>query len=183
MWTFLSNRNTRKWHRSCYFLSWIFAVTFSHAVNLMVLHGVRVRVNGLNSSHPSLNPFVRLSSGLVAALWLAEEGSMTERGSELAYFGDVTDYENEDYDTDDEDYLTWRPLLNRQVGQWAAKNFCRCLMSAAQSIVWWQAVTQLPFLDRSLLGCRGGSKILVRGAEQSFNPGGEALSPKFVQNI
>ena len=37
---------------------------------------------------------------------------MTGRRSNCEYFGDVTDYENDDYDTDEDDYLTWRPLLN-----------------------------------------------------------------------
>ena len=35
---------------------------------------------------------------------------MTGRRSIYEYFGDVTDYENEDYETDENDYPSW-PLL------------------------------------------------------------------------
>ena len=36
---------------------------------------------------------------------------MTGRRSNYDYFGDVTDYENDDCDTDEEDFLTWKPFL------------------------------------------------------------------------
>ena len=36
---------------------------------------------------------------------------MTGRRSNYDYFGDVTDYENDDCDTDEENFLTWKPFL------------------------------------------------------------------------
>ncbi len=52
------------------------------------------------------------------------------------------------------------------------------VITMAEVSVWW-LVGALCFVGRE--GCRGGSRILVRRGQRSFDPGG-AVSPKLAQN-